>query len=164
MTKKLFFALVLFAFGGLRQPLLAAVTGAGKSSQTDSKSTASQKTLSDGQIEQAIRVKLAKSKMSADHFTVSVVKGVATIEGSTSVIQHKGAMTRMAKACGATTVRNNIHISDEAKEKLAQSSGKFLPASAGASGGKSTRQNAATGASGSATIPRAVVLRQNASH
>jgi hypothetical protein len=103
VSKRVFFALLLFALAGHRQPVLAAGTGAGKSSQTDAKSGALQKTPGDAQIEQAIRVKLAKSKMSADHFTFSVVKGVATIEGSTGVMQHKGAMTRMVKSCGATS-------------------------------------------------------------
>lgn len=76
-----------------------------------------QKNPADAQIERAIRTKLAKSKLSADHFTFSVTKGVATLEGSTSVMQHKGAMTRIAKTSGATSVHNNIRISDAAKAK-----------------------------------------------
>lgn len=157
MAKKYIFALLLFALAGLKQPFLAAASGAGKSSQTDSP-----KTPGDAQIEQAIRAKLAKSKMSADHFTVSVVKGVATIEGSTAIMQHKGAMTRMAKTCGATSVKNNIHVSDAAKAKLTESLTKSRAARA-ASGGQGTAA-IASGASGSTAIPRATVIRQNPSH
>ena len=73
--------------------------------------------LSDAAIEQALKAKLAKSKMAANGFTVKVSNGTATIEGKAGVIQHKGAMTRMAKAAGATRVLNNIQISEEAKAK-----------------------------------------------
>ena len=71
----------------------------------------------DQQIEAAIRAKLAKSKIGKDGFTVRVQGGVAFWEGSTSVVQHKGSATRMAKAAGAKTVVNNIKVSDAAKEK-----------------------------------------------
>jgi BON domain len=105
--------LFLLALVGLNQPASAAGVGAVKTS----KPQIPQKTPADAQIERGIMTKLAKSKLSADHFTVSVTKGVATIEGSTNVMQHKGVMTRMAKSCGAVTVRNNIRISDAAKAK-----------------------------------------------
>lgn len=110
---RLLFLLILVAIAGPNQPASAASTGAG----TPPKSQIQPKTPADAQIERAIKNKLAKSKLNADHFTVSVVKGVATIEGSTSVMQHKGAMTRIAKSSGATSVRNNIRISDAAKAK-----------------------------------------------
>ena len=55
----------------------------------------------DSQIEAAIRARLAKSKINADHFTVHVQGGVATLEGRTDVIQHKGVATRLAKSGGA---------------------------------------------------------------
>jgi hypothetical protein len=71
----------------------------------------------DAQIEAAIRLKLAKSKIGADKFRFKVQGGVATIEGKTDVIQHKGAATRMAKTAGAVAVNNHIEISDAAKEK-----------------------------------------------
>ena len=45
--------------------------------------------------------------------------GVATIEGSTDVIQHKGAATRMAKTAGAVAVNNQIQVSDAANAKAA---------------------------------------------
>ena len=75
------------------------------------------KRLTDAQIEAAIRVKLAKSKIGADKFQFHVQGGVATIEGRTDVIQHKGAATRMAKTAGALAVVNHIQISDAAKQR-----------------------------------------------
>ena len=70
-------------------------------------------------IEAAIRAKLAKSKVGKDGFKVRVQGGVATWEGTTEVIQHKGAATRMAKTAGAKLVVNNIKIGDAAKQKAA---------------------------------------------
>jgi hypothetical protein len=70
---------------------------------------------SDAQIEAAIRAKLAKSKIATDKFTVHVQGGVATFEGRTDVLQHKGVATRMAKSAGAVAVKNNIQVSDDAK-------------------------------------------------
>ena len=75
--------------------------------------------LSDTRLEAAIRAKFAKSKINADKFTVRVQGGVATIEGKTDVIQHKGTATRMAKTAGAVAVNNHVQISDAAKEKAA---------------------------------------------
>jgi hypothetical protein len=62
---------------------------------------------------------MAKSKIGADKFRFKVQGGVATIEGKTDVIQHKGAATRMAKTAGAVAVNNHIEISEAAKEKAA---------------------------------------------
>lgn len=73
--------------------------------------------LTDAEIEQTLKAKLAKSKMAPNGFTVKVSNGTATIEGKANVIQHKGAMTRMAKTAGATRVVNNIQISEEARAK-----------------------------------------------
>lgn len=75
--------------------------------------------LTDVQIEAVIRAKLAKSKIGPDKFRFKVQGGVATIEGKTDIVQHKGAATRMAKTAGAVAVNNHIQISDEAKEKAA---------------------------------------------
>ena len=82
-----------------------------------SKPVASQGTssLEDKAIESVIRIKLAKSKIGKDGFTVRVQGGVAYREGATGVVQHKGAATRMARTSGAIQVINNIKISDEAK-------------------------------------------------
>jgi osmotically-inducible protein OsmY len=73
----------------------------------------------DAQIERTIKAKFTKSKINADHFTVSVQNGVATIEGKTSVIQHKGVATRLSKTGGALAVQNHIQISEEARAKAA---------------------------------------------
>jgi osmotically-inducible protein OsmY len=73
----------------------------------------------DAQIERNIRAKFAKSKINSEHFTVTVQGGVATIEGKTNVIQHKGVATRLAKTGGALAVQNHIQISEEAKAKAA---------------------------------------------
>lgn len=74
----------------------------------------------DKQIEAAIRAKLAKSKIGKDGFTVRVQGGVAYWEGTTSIVQHKGSATRMAKTAGAHAVINNIKVSDAAKQKAAE--------------------------------------------
>ena len=77
-------------------------------------------TPADAEIERAIKARFAKSKVSADNFQVRVNNGVATIEGTTSVIQRKGSATRMAKTAGALSVVNNIKISEAARQKAAQ--------------------------------------------
>ena len=74
---------------------------------------------SDARLEAAIRAKFARSKIDADKFQVHVQGGVATIEGRTDVMQHKGVATRLAKTGGAVAVNNHIQISDAAKEKAA---------------------------------------------
>ena len=70
----------------------------------------------DKQIESLIRSKLVKSKIGKDGFTVRVQGGVAYWDGATSVVQHKGSATRMAKTAGAKRVVNNIKVSDAAKQ------------------------------------------------
>jgi BON domain len=72
--------------------------------------------LQDKETEAVIRAKLAKSKIGKDGLTVRVQGGVAYWDGSTNVVQHKGAATRMAKTAGAKKVVNNIKVSDAAKE------------------------------------------------
>ena len=75
----------------------------------------------DAQVEAAIRARFAKSKkISADKFTVRVQGGVATIEGKSDVVQHKGTATRMAKSAGAVAVVNKIQLSQAAKDKANQ--------------------------------------------
>jgi osmotically-inducible protein OsmY len=68
---------------------------------------------SDAEIEATIKAKLGKSKIGKDGFQVHVKDRVATWTGSTAVMQHKGAATRMAKAAGALRVINNIKVSDD---------------------------------------------------
>jgi hypothetical protein len=134
------YALVLLAMMGVNQPHALAATGTAKSPV---------KTPADARIEETIKAKLAKSKLRSDHFTFSVSKGVATIEGNTSVMQHKGVMTRIAKTSGAVSVRNNIRISDAAKAKANASLAKTRPAPA----------SPAAPETPAPSIPRAVVLR-----
>jgi len=73
--------------------------------------------LTDSQLEAIIRAKFAKSKINEDKFTVRVQGGVATIEGHTDVLQHKGVATRLAKTGGAIAVNNHIQISDAARKR-----------------------------------------------
>lgn len=75
---------------------------------------------SDAAIESNIRARLAKSKIAVNGFTVRVQNGTAVWTGTTDVIQHKGAATRMAKAAGATKVDNRITIGARARELAAQ--------------------------------------------
>jgi len=70
----------------------------------------------DKEMEAVIRAKLAKSKIGKDGFSVRVQGGVAFWDGSTNVVQHKGAATRMAKTAGVKRVVNSIKVSDAAKE------------------------------------------------
>jgi hypothetical protein len=74
---------------------------------------------SDAEIEATIKTKLAKSKISKDGITCRVKNGIATWQGTTSVMQHKGAATRMAKTAGAIQVVNNIKVTDAAKQQAA---------------------------------------------
>jgi BON domain-containing protein len=106
-------ALVLLA---ISLPAWAADTKAAPAKPVPSQGATAQQ---DKEIEAAIRVKLARSKIGKDGFTVKVQGGVATWEGSTGVIQHKGAATRMAKSSGAKKVINNIKVSDQAKAQAA---------------------------------------------
>jgi hypothetical protein len=64
----------------------------------------------DGDIQKVIQEKFARGKLAADHFSVKVQNGVATIEGETAVSQRKGAATRIAKTAGAREVRNCIRV------------------------------------------------------
>jgi hypothetical protein len=80
--------------------------------------------LTDAELEKAVRARFSRSKIDANHFTVKVQGGVATLEGKTDVIQHKGTATRLAKSAGAKSVNNRIQVSqasrDRAKANLEQ--------------------------------------------
>jgi len=78
-------------------------------------------TPTDSQIEATIRVRLEKSKIGKDGFRFHVQRGVVTWEGTTSVVQHKGSATRMARAAGAVEVINKIQISADGKAKTTAS-------------------------------------------
>jgi hypothetical protein len=71
----------------------------------------------DREIEEAIRARFAKSKIAPNRFSVRVQGGVATLEGRTEVIQHKGVATRLARLAGARQVINRIEVSQAAREK-----------------------------------------------
>jgi len=73
--------------------------------------------VSDAQLEKAINARFAASKISTDKFKAHVDGGIATLEGYTEVVQHKGVATRLAKSAGALAVINNIEISQAAKDK-----------------------------------------------
>jgi hypothetical protein len=79
----------------------------------------------DAQIERTIRAKFGKSKINVEHFTVSVRDGIATIDGKTNVIQHKGVATRLARTGGALAVQNHIQVSEEARAKAAAKLAKY---------------------------------------
>jgi len=95
---------------------LLAVSFAAPAATTLTKSHSEGK-FSDAEIEATIKAKLSKSKIGKDGFQVHVKDRVATWTGVTTVIQHKGAATRMAKTAGAARVVNNIKISDQAAVK-----------------------------------------------
>ena len=111
--RKLVSALALaVAIAGLSQATSVVKPVAGASKSVTQKGP-------DAQVERTIRAKFAKSKINAEHFTVSVQNGVATIDGKTDVIQHKGVATRLAKTGGALAVQNHIQVSEAAKAKAA---------------------------------------------
>jgi osmotically-inducible protein OsmY len=126
-VKKYFFVPVLAALmAGSVQAAPAASTGTGATKSGSVASAQARRGLSDPQIERNIRARLARSKISLkDKFTVSVQDGVATLEGKTSVIQHKGVATRLAKMGGAIAVQNHIRISEEARAKAAARLAKY---------------------------------------
>jgi hypothetical protein len=81
---------------------------------------APQATIPDARLETDIRARFAASKISTHHFQVHVQGGVATIEGQTDVLQHKGTATRLAKNAGAIKVVNHVAVSQAVKDKAAK--------------------------------------------
>jgi hypothetical protein len=114
MTLKLWMVIAM-ALAAFAQTTSTSKTAAPKKAPAATGTSAQE----DKQIEAAIRAKLEKSKIGKDGLKVHVQGGVATWEGTTNVLQHKGAATRMAKAAGAKAVVNHIKVSDAAKEKAA---------------------------------------------
>jgi hypothetical protein len=76
--------------------------------------------LPDAELEKVIRARFAASKISTHHFQVRVQGGVATIEGQTDILQHKGTATRLARSSGAIKVVNHIAVSQAARDKAAK--------------------------------------------
>jgi len=68
-------------------------------------------------LERAIRARFARSKISADGFTVRVANGIAILEGRTDVPQHKGTATRLARSAGARKVDNRIEVTEQGRQK-----------------------------------------------
>lgn len=81
------------------------------------KSAQSAPRVADADIERAFKASMAESAVSDDGFTIHVHGGVATLDGRTNVMQHKGVATRYAKKAGALAVVNNIQISEAARQK-----------------------------------------------
>jgi hypothetical protein len=131
--KRYFFALVLTALiAGSVQAAPAAPMGSGAPKSATSAPAAAKRGLSDAQIERNIKARFGRSKMRGhEKFTVSVKDGVATLEGQTNVIQHKGVATRIAKLGGALAVQNHIQVSEEARAKAAARLAKFRLGMAG---------------------------------
>ena len=98
-------------------PALQAATPVRTATHARPAAGAGQTAANDRQVEAAIRARFAQSKINANHFTVHVQGGVATIEGHADVIQHKGTATRLARTAGAREVVNKIEISEAARER-----------------------------------------------
>ena len=99
--------------------LCAFAADAPKTAVKSTPKTAAKPQQSDAAIEQNIRARFAKSKTAPEKFTVKVQGGVATIEGKTDIIQHKGSATRMARTGGAIQVVNKVQISENARQRAA---------------------------------------------
>jgi len=78
-------------------------------------STAASKT--DLQLEKGNPGPLCQIKDRREQFSGTVRGGVATLEGRTAVLQHKGTATRLAKSSGARQVVNRIEVAPEARER-----------------------------------------------
>ena len=98
--------------------LAAALQPAEAPAKSQSKSAASPH-WKDAELKKAIEQRLARSAIAVDKFKVDVNDGVAHITGKTDVIQHKGVATRLAKAMGARSVKNDVEVSAAAREKAA---------------------------------------------
>ena len=100
-------------------PVLAGMLSLPAVAATPPKSTsAANHAVNDAQLEATIHAKLAKSKIGKDGFRFHVQHGVVTWEGTTSVPQHKGAATRMARTSGAVQVVNNIKVTGKSSGPL----------------------------------------------
>lgn len=73
--------------------------------------------LNDSAIEKEIKRRFARSKIAANNFQVKVQGGVATLDGTANIIQHKGIATRIPRNAGAREVVNRIRVSEAAKQK-----------------------------------------------
>jgi hypothetical protein len=110
---RLFVSALVFvaAVAGPSQALPAAKPVANKSAPAE------KAPLSDAKLEAAIREKFQKSKIARNGFEVKVHSGRAVITGRTSVVQHKGTATRLAKTAGARAVDNRVQVDAAARAK-----------------------------------------------
>ena len=115
-------AVLMAASAWAAEPQARRAPAAGRQRAAKRRRSAAPK-LSDAQLEAPIRAKFAKSKINADKFTVRVQGGVATIDGKTDVVQHKGAATRMCKTAGAVAVDNRVQVSEAAQAEGGGESG-----------------------------------------
>ncbi|MCP5114925.1 MAG: BON domain-containing protein [bacterium] len=114
MTISSFFGLLLLMAGALalgQTPASAPVS-----------SPASATLPPDAQLEQAIRARFAKSKISKNKFDIRVFNGVAILGGRADIVQHKGVATRLARLAGANRVDNRIVISERARSRASRKS------------------------------------------
>src|SRR6266542_4291882 len=100
---RLLSCLALLAIAGFGQttPVAKPASTTAKKSAAAPKATGGRSASNDVEIEKAIRAKFAASKISKNKFEVHVQGGVATITGTTDVLQHKGTATRLARNAGA---------------------------------------------------------------
>jgi len=73
----------------------------------------------DVELKKSIEERLARSAIAVNKFRVEVTDGVVRITGKTDVMQHKGVATRLAKSMGAKVVKNEIEITDAARQRAA---------------------------------------------
>ena len=74
----------------------------------------------DIELKKAIEERFARSAIAINRFHVEVKDGVARITGKTDVMQHKGVATRLAKSMGAKAVKNDVEITDAARQRAAE--------------------------------------------
>jgi hypothetical protein len=108
---RLLVAALVFFLGG------RVVAATAKPAKAAAAANAQPSRMSDADLQKAIQARFSGSKISSDKFTAHVSGGIATLEGYTEVVQHKGTATRLAKSAGALAVINNIQISQAAKDK-----------------------------------------------
>jgi osmotically-inducible protein OsmY len=89
-----------------------------QSAQAKSQSKAAPK-WKDAELKKTVEERLARSAIAVDHFKVEVSDGVVILTGKTDILQHKGVATRLARAVGAKEVRNQIEVSEAARQKAA---------------------------------------------
>jgi len=102
-------AMSVVAFAQSGQPAQGGDSMMKKSDKKSQKKAEKNIPQSDGDIQQCITDKLAKSeKLKTQNFSSAVSSGVVTLTGNAANAGSKGAATGIAKRCGATKVVNNI--------------------------------------------------------